>query len=160
MKEEEIIAEAIRRYPIGTMVNSTGGCANQEVTNHEFYWDGDQLRSNCNCAVYSKRYSKWAMIIKAGEEQIKYDDCILGEIYHSNEAGGYIMRHDPGQANNLHINVKRYYHNSGYFGGSGHKIRLATPEERAWFIACEKARGYVPKECIKSSEIINQYEIY
>lgn len=63
-ESETIIAEAMKRYPVGTIINSTGGCDNQEVTNHEFYWDGDQLRSDANCAVYNKGYNKWAVITK------------------------------------------------------------------------------------------------
>ena len=70
MNEEEsnkIIAEAIRRYPLGTLVNSTGGTLNAKVTSHKFFWDSNQLRASGDCAVYDRRYSKWAMITRAVE---------------------------------------------------------------------------------------------
>jgi len=85
------------------------------------------------------------------EEQIYYKDCILDEIYYSNM--GYIMRHKPGAANNISIRNGRYHHGSGNFSESCHKIRLATPEEKTWFIACEKQGQFIPKEDIKSSDI-------
>jgi len=74
MTEEEsnnLIAEAIRRYPIGTLINSTGGTFNAEVTNHNFYWDSSQLRSDGSCAVYDKRdKGTWALITKQAEPVI------------------------------------------------------------------------------------------
>ena len=91
------------------------------------------------------------------KEQINFKDCILGEIYYSSR--GYIMRHHPKRANNLSINHNHYYHNCGDFSGSAHEIRLATPEERDWFIACERERKFIPKEDVKP-EIINDYQIY
>jgi len=160
MEKEEsnkIIAEAIKRYPIGTVINSTGGSDNQEVTNHYFYWDGPQLRSGPDCAVYHKKMNTWAIIIKHVSE-IMFNDCMLDEIYYSSM--GYIMRHQPYKANNLHIKGNTYYHGTGNFDSPGHILRLATPEEKAWFIACEKEGKYIPKEAIKLSEIINRYEIY
>ena len=91
------------------------------------------------------------------EEEIHFKDCILEEIYYSSP--GYIMRHNPDRANNVHINNESYYHGTGSFSGSCHKLRLATPEERAWFMACEKAKSFIPKEKVIPG-IINTYQIY
>ena len=91
------------------------------------------------------------------EEEIHFKDCILGEIYYS--SSGYIMRHAPSKANNLHITNEYYHHETGCFDGSGHRLRYATQEQKDWFIACEKAQTFIPKEKV-IPEIINSYQIY
>lgn len=90
------------------------------------------------------------------EEEIKFKDCVVGEIYYSSY--GYLMRHDPYKANNLNIQGS-YHHGTGCFDGYMHKIRLATQEEKDWFIACEKAQKFIRKEDV-IPEIINNYQIY
>lgn len=93
------------------------------------------------------------------ENEINFKDCVIGEIYYSDAA--YLMRHDPGCANNVYIHGRQYHHGTGSFGGSAHKLRLATQEERDWFIACEKARSFIPKdEVVPKKEIINNYQLY
>lgn len=41
------------------------------------------------------------------------------------------------------------------YSSSDRTYREATPEEQHWFLACEKAREFIPKEQVKLS-----YEIY
>ena len=44
--------------------------------------------------------------------------------------------------------------------GLEEEVRLPTPEEKRWFLACEKAGKFIPRDQVKSDEIINDYNIY
>ena len=71
MTDEEIIAEARIRYPIGTIVNSLGGCQGETITNlNTYYWEGRHFRINSDCSIYRKDTGQWATIVKLPEPVI------------------------------------------------------------------------------------------
>ena len=63
MVNEEILTEAKRRYPIGTIVESRGGAGHQKIKNHDFYIVGDGiLRATDECLLKCSS-DIWAKII-------------------------------------------------------------------------------------------------
>jgi hypothetical protein len=65
MDKEKILAEAKRRYPIGTIVESLGGSGHQEIKHHNFYMVDDEiLRATKECLL-RRSSGKWATIIKS-----------------------------------------------------------------------------------------------
>ena len=61
--EETLLEKAKRLYPVGTKVNSLGGCENQIIDNNTPFMSGeDCVRFTMNCLVYLN--GKWAEIIK------------------------------------------------------------------------------------------------
>ena len=69
MTDEEIIIEAYKRYPPGTIFNSKGGnCGVEIFKNTTLCWKGSFIKvnkANKNGSVYHK-INGWATIIKQG----------------------------------------------------------------------------------------------
>jgi hypothetical protein len=61
---DEIIAEAKRKYPIGTIVNSLGGSGHNTIRHHDFFIvDNEILRATNECLLLNP-YGTWATIVK------------------------------------------------------------------------------------------------
>ena len=79
---------------------------------------------------------------------MQYEDLIDGEIYHvlypANQV--YIFKAKKGEyVNNIDVNRKDYWHESGNMSKACHKLReyrIATEEEKEHFLQCQKAKRY------------------
>jgi hypothetical protein len=62
---DEIIAEAKRKYPIGTIVNSLGGSGHNTIRHHDFFMvdNSRMLRATDECLLLNSS-GTWAAIVK------------------------------------------------------------------------------------------------
>lgn len=82
---------------------------------------------------------------------MKYNELIKGSIYYCNYPNDtspshrYIMKKEKGEANCSLIDVghMQYHHLGGCFYTTNCNYRVATIEEQAHFLQCEKAGKYL-----------------
>jgi len=98
---------------------------------------------------------------------MKKSDLIPNEIYYHETSGDKLIESFVGILNNGHLyfdyslNIEGYYnylHQSEALPYLPHIIRLATKEEKEWFLACKKADNtFVPKSQNNEDEKIDIY---